>query len=61
MDVEDAKSFAPWSLTAVEVANRLNVVPTDGLSDNEVTKRRKEYGPNEFTAEEVLLPYLQYL
>jgi P-type Ca2+ transporter type 2C len=45
----DAQSFTPWSLTAEEVAIRLNVAVDIGLSSDEVTQRQKEYGSNELT------------
>lgn len=48
----DAEAFTPWSQNVTEVASRLNVVPSEGLSGDEVTRRQKEYGPNELTHED---------
>lgn len=49
---EDAQAFTPWSLSTTNVASRLNVVPSEGLSNDEVRERQLEYGPNELQHEE---------
>jgi Ca2+-transporting ATPase len=47
--VSDHKSF--HAQTAEEVLSQLNVKPAQGLSDEEVRKRREQYGPNELETE----------
>jgi Ca2+-transporting ATPase len=40
-----------YRLSGDEVCGRLNVDPTVGLSDAEVTSRRERYGPNKLAEE----------